>query len=64
MCLSGMVGNHYRRLRTKTVKMYDSPRTKFEKDLAIFTPSRVEPLGNCRSEIYTVSKVPVIRLQA
>lgn len=28
MCLSGMVGNHYRRLRTKTVKMYDSPRIK------------------------------------
>ena len=28
MCLSGFVGNHYRRLRTKTVKMYDSPRIK------------------------------------
>jgi len=28
MCLSGTVGNHYRRLRTKTVKMYDSPRIK------------------------------------
>ncbi|CAD7942175.1 unnamed protein product [Amoebophrya sp. A25] len=28
MCLSGYVGNHYRRLRTKTVKMYDSPRIK------------------------------------
>ncbi|CAD7939593.1 unnamed protein product [Amoebophrya sp. A120] len=28
MCMSGFVGNHYRRLRTKTVKMYDSPRIK------------------------------------
>lgn len=25
MCKSGLVGNHYRRLRTKTVKMFDSP---------------------------------------
>lgn len=28
MCLSGVIGNHYRRLRIKTVKMYDSPRIK------------------------------------
>jgi len=25
MCKSGTIGNHYRRLRTKTVKMFDSP---------------------------------------
>ena len=28
MCMSGTVGDHYRRLRTKTIKMYDSPRIK------------------------------------
>lgn len=28
MCMSGTVGNHYKRLRTKTIKMYDSPRIK------------------------------------
>lgn len=28
MCLSGQLNNHYRRLRIKTVKMYEAPRIK------------------------------------